>query len=61
MKVYHMIIGKRYAEDMGDTSTRREYQSTHQGATPDALVWKCVGVCGYHETVKRRSAKEANR
>ena len=27
MKVYHMIIGKKYAEQMGDTSTRREYQS----------------------------------
>ena len=47
MKIYHMIVAKKDAEARGDTSTRREYQSAHQGAAPYGFV--CVGVCGYHE------------
>ena len=47
MKIYHMIIGRRWEEEHGDTSTRREYKSTHQGSAPEGFI--CVGVCGYHE------------
>lgn len=50
MKFYHMIIARLAAENVGDTSTRREYISRHQGS---ALAgWVCLGVCGYHETPK---------
>lgn len=51
MKIYHMIVGRRVAENVGDHSTRKEYMSVHQGSAPAG--WVCVGVCGYHETPKR--------
>lgn len=51
MKIYHMIVGVRSAEERGDTSTRKEFLSTHQGAAPIGHI--CVGVCGYHEEKKR--------
>ena len=47
VKYYHMIIARAAAENMGDTSTRREYISRQQGSAPAG--WVCVGVCGYHE------------
>jgi len=50
MKFYHMIIARPAAENVGDTSTRREYISRHQGSAPAG--WVCLGVCGYHETPK---------
>ena len=50
-KFYHMIIGRPGPENVGDTSTRREYISRRQGEAPDG--WVCVGVCGYHESVER--------
>lgn len=54
MKIYHMIIEKlppfwNPAADM--TDTRTEYFDTKQGHVPQG--WRCVGVCGYHEAVKR--------
>lgn len=48
MKIYHMIVGRRAAENVGDRSTRKEYMSVRQGSAPAG--WVCVGVCGYHET-----------
>ena len=56
MKVYHMIIGKKWEESHGDKSTRKEYLSTKQSTAPEG--WICVGVCGYHETTKRNIEKE---
>jgi hypothetical protein len=50
MKYYHMII-QRIGQWDDDTSNRKEYISTRQGAAPPG--WKCVGVCGYHEIKKR--------
>ena len=50
MKYYHMIVGKKIAENAGDISTRKEYISTRQGSAPEGYV--CIGVCGYHETPK---------
>ena len=47
VKYYHMIVARAAAENMGDTSTRREYISTKQGSAPAG--WVCVGVCGFHE------------
>lgn len=47
VKYYHMIVARAAAENMGDTSTRKEYISTKQGSAPAG--WVCVGVCGYHE------------
>ena len=55
MKYYHMIVGKKWEEDHGDTSTRREYISRRQGAAPEG--WVCLGVCGYHEEPKRKEAR----
>ena len=46
MKLYHMVIQRG-----DDPSTRREYIHQRQGAAPAG--WKCVGVCGYHETPKK--------
>lgn len=54
MKIYHMIVGRRAAENVGDHSTRKEYMSVHQGSAPAG--WVCVGVCGYHETPKRNQS-----
>lgn len=59
MKIYHMIIEKlppfSYPEkDMSDT--RREYMNTKQGHVPQG--WRCVGVCGYHETAKKEDARK---
>ena len=51
MKIYHMVVGKKWEEEHGDTSTRKEYLSNKQGSAPYGYV--CVGVCGYHETVER--------
>ena len=51
MKIYHMIVGRQVAENVGDRSTRKEYLSVHQGSAPPG--WVCVGVCGYHETPNR--------
>lgn len=57
MRVYHMIIGRKGAETIGDKSTRREYKSARQGAAPDG--WICVGVCGFHDEPKKAlSVKE---
>ena len=53
MKYYHMIIARSAAENVGDTSTRREYIAKRQGSAPDG--WICLGVCGYHEEPKRRA------
>lgn len=53
MKYYHMIIGRKAAEAMGDTSTRREYISRRQGSAPEG--WVCLGVCGYHEDPHKRA------
>lgn len=50
MRIYHMIIGRKTAENMGDHSTRKEYLSRRQGSAPEG--WVCLGVCGYHETPK---------
>ena len=47
VKYYHMIVARAAAENVGDTSTRREYISTKQGSAPAG--WVCVGVCGFHE------------
>lgn len=47
MKYYHMIV-----EPIGnwprETTGRKEYISTRQGAAPNG--YRCVGVCGFHET-----------
>lgn len=51
MKIYHMIIARPAAENVGDHSTRKEYLSVHQGSAPAG--WVCVGVCGYHEQPKK--------
>lgn len=56
MKIYHMIVGRRVAENVGDRSTRKVYMSIHQGSAPAG--WVCVGVCGYHETPKRNYIEE---
>lgn len=53
MKIYHMIVGKKWEEEHGDTSTRKEYLSKKQGSAPDGYV--CVGVCGYHEPVENET------
>lgn len=45
-KYYHMII-QPAGQWPDDTSNRKEYISTTQGAAPPG--WRCVGVCGYHE------------
>ena len=47
VKYYHMIIARAAAENMGDTSTRKEYISRKQGSAPAG--WVCLGVCGFHE------------
>ena len=52
MKYYHMII-QRKSDLTGET--RKEYISRRQGSAPDG--WVCVGVCGYHETAKRKEVK----
>lgn len=46
-KIYHMIIQRP-----GDWEgiTRKKYLSTRQGSAPEG--WKCIAVCGYHETGK---------
>lgn len=46
MKYYHMIV-QPIGQFDDDTSNRKEYISTTQGAAPPG--YKCVGVCGYHE------------
>ena len=56
MKYYHMIIARPAAENMGDTSTRREYIARRQGSCPAG--WICLGVCGYHETPKKRNTED---
>lgn len=56
MKLYHMIIARPGPERFGDTSTRREYIARRQGSVPSP-DWICVGVCGYHETVKKEKRK----
>lgn len=55
MKIYHMIVGKLSAESKGDTSTRKEYLSAHQGAAPSGYV--CIGVCGYHEEPTKKAER----
>ena len=45
-KYYHMII-EPIGNWPGETTGRKEYISTIQGAVPDG--YKLVGVCGYHE------------
>ena len=47
MRYYHMIIARPAAENIGDTSTRREYIARRQGSAPEG--WVCVGVCGFHD------------
>lgn len=49
MKYYHMIIERKIDWEGND---RREYISTKKGSAPDG--WRCVAVCGYHETDKRK-------
>lgn len=50
MKFYHMIIEKD-----GKPETRREYIHPRQGSAPAG--WKCIGVCGYHETPTKPGRK----
>ena len=50
MKIYHMIIQRK---DDTTGETRQEYLSKRQGAAP--VGWKCVGVCGYHESREKKS------
>jgi hypothetical protein len=45
-----MIIERRAAGDISPEG-RREYISATQGAAPEG--WRCVAVCGYHETAKK--------
>lgn len=47
MKYYHMIIERNGGWDISPEG-RKEYISTKQGSAPQG--WKCVAVCGYHET-----------
>ena len=53
MKYYHMIVARPAAENAGDTSTRKEYISTRQGAAPSGFI--CLGVCGYHEKPRKEN------
>lgn len=46
MKYYHMIV-EPIGNWPGDTTGRKEYISTTQGAAPPG--YKVVGVCGFHE------------
>jgi hypothetical protein len=46
MKYYHMIV-EPIGNWPGETTGRKEYINTTQGAAPPG--YKCVGVCGYHE------------
>lgn len=45
-KYYHMVV-ELIGNLPGETTGRREYISTTQGAAPNG--YKLVGVCGYHE------------
>ena len=45
-KYYHMIV-EPIGNFPGETTGRKEYISTTQGAAPPG--YKCVGVCGFHE------------
>lgn len=56
VKYYHMIIARPWEEAHGDTSTRREYIARMQGSAPAG--WVCLGVCGYHEEVKKARSGE---
>ena len=49
MKYYHMIV-EPIGNWPGETTGRKEYISTTQGAAPPG--YKCVGVCGFHEKPK---------
>ena len=53
MKYFKMIIARKAAENMGDTSTRTTWVSKRQGDAPSG--WICLGVCGYFETERERS------
>ena len=50
MKYYHMIV-EPIGNWPGETTGRKEYISTTQGAAPDG--YRCVGVCGFHEKERR--------
>ena len=56
IKYYHMIIARPSAENVGDTSTRKEYIARRQGSAPSG--WVCVGVCGFHEETRPHSSRE---
>lgn len=46
MKYYHMVV-EPIGNWPGETTGRKEYIRTTQGAAPPG--YKCVGVCGFHE------------
>lgn len=52
MRVYHMIIEREFYFEGSEEAkqSRKEYMSIHQGSAPKG--WRCVGVCGYHDTPK---------
>lgn len=57
MKYYHMIIEPENLAPENARKQRREYISRAQGSAPRG--WRCVGVCGYHET-PRENEMEGN-